>query len=274
MNPAPPPHRPDHGRPDGSRPEHGPPEHGRPDYGRLTAVGPYFALDTAPDTDTDAETAPAPAPPEGFRPLPELFGTGPDAPLAARLRVVAQRLGTAEPRVAASILHLGLAARFWSVGLGSAVLLGTVPTLEHAWFRIPDQGPLDLWTPPEPVRAGSGSLADRLHDTVLLGNLEPLAAAVRAAVPLSPRLLLGNTASALAGTLRVLDVHAPLAARELVSELLDRPPLAGAGTLRTGPHGTAFRRTSCCLYYRVGPGAGLCGDCCFTAPPGRGTRDR
>ncbi|MFI8455070.1 (2Fe-2S)-binding protein [Kitasatospora sp. NPDC085464] len=229
-----------------------------PDYGRLAAVGPYFALDTSSGP-----------PPGGFRPLPELYGTGPDAPLADRLRVVARRLGTDEPRVAASILHLGLAARFWSVGLGSAVLLGTVPTLEHAWVRIPDQGPLDLWTPPEPARPEAGTLADRLHAAVLTGQLDPLAAAVRAAAPLSPRLLLGNAASALAGTLRVLDPHAPGAARALVAELLDRPPLAGTGTLRSGPRGTAFRRNSCCLYYRVGPGAGLCGDCCFTAPPTR-----
>ncbi|MEU3569703.1 (2Fe-2S)-binding protein [Kitasatospora sp. NPDC036755] len=248
-----------------------------PDYARLAAVGPYFALGTSP----------AGRPPEGFRPLAELYGTGPDAPLAARLRVVARRLGTGEPRVAASILHLGLAARFWSVGLGSAVLLGTVPTLEDAWMRIPDQGPLDLWTPPEPARTDpirtesartesarpdAATLADRLHETVLLGQLEPLAATVRAAAPLSPRLLLGNAASALGGTLRVLDAHAPGAARPLVAELLDREPLAGSGTLRTGPYGTAFRRNSCCLYYRVGPGAGLCGDCCFSTPPGRGRR--
>ncbi|MEV7188472.1 (2Fe-2S)-binding protein [Kitasatospora sp. NPDC093102] len=239
------------------------PDRQPPDYARLGAVGPYFALDTSP----------AGRPPAGFRPLAELYGTGPDAPLAARLRVVARRLGTGEPRVAASILHLGLAARFWSVGLGSAVLLGTVPTLEHAWMRIPDQGPLDLWTPPEPARPAAGTLADQLHDVVLLGWLERLATAVRAVAPLSPRLLLGNAASALTGTLRVLDAHAPGAARALAAELLDRLPLAGSGTLHTGPSGTAFRRNSCCLYYRVGPGAGLCGDCCFSTPPGRGKRN-
>ncbi|MER7754946.1 (2Fe-2S)-binding protein [Kitasatospora sp. NPDC097643] len=256
MNPAP---DPDHGRPDHPRP--GRP---RPDYHQLAAVGPYFALDTAASPDA--------APPPGYRPLPELYGTGPDAPLAGRIRVVAQRLGTTEPRVAASILHLGLAARLWSVGLGAAVLLGTVPRLTHAWVRLPEQGPIDLWAPPEPFDAPApdpGRLADRLHEIVLVGQLEPLAAAIQAAVPLSGRLLLGNAASALAGTLRVLDAHAPGPARALVAELLDRPPLAGTGTLRTGPRGTAFRRTSCCLYYRVGPGAGVCGDCCFTRPPVR-----
>ncbi|KJS56556.1 hypothetical protein VM98_06425 [Streptomyces rubellomurinus subsp. indigoferus] len=235
---------------------------GRPaDYGRLAAIGPYFALDTSPG-----------GPPPGSRPLPELFGTGPDAPLAARVRVVAQRLGTAEPRVAASILHLGLAARFWSVGLGAAALLGVVPTLERAWVRVPEQGPIDLWAPPDAARVdagpGAGSLADRLHRAVLVGQLAPLAAAVRAAAPLSARLLDGNAASALAGSLRVLEAHAPGPARELAAELLSRPPLAGTGALRILPGGGAvFRRRSCCLYYRVGPDAGVCGDCCFTRPP-------
>ncbi|MFG3227958.1 (2Fe-2S)-binding protein [Kitasatospora sp. NPDC048194] len=261
MNPAPTrPGQPAHpGQPE--QPDHpgqpGQPDHRRsPDYAHLAAVGPYFALDTSPG-----------GPPPGFRPLPELYGTGPDAPLAARIRVVARRLGTVELRVAASILHLGLAARFWSVGLGAAVLLGTVPTLERAWVRIPDQGPIDLWTPPDQPSTDAGSLGDQLHRAVLVSRLEPLAAAVRAAVPLSPGLLRGNAASALAGTLRVLDPHAPGRARELVAELLDRPPLARSGVLRTGRNGTAFRRTSCCLYYRTGPGAGLCGDCCFTRPP-------
>ncbi|MEY7980314.1 (2Fe-2S)-binding protein, partial [Streptomyces pilosus] len=51
-------------------------------------------------------------------------------------------------------------------------------------------------------------------------------------------------------------------AGRLARELLTDPSLAGAGTLT----GTAFRRRSCCLYYRV-PGGGVCGDCCFVRPP-------
>ncbi|MEU6239354.1 (2Fe-2S)-binding protein [Kitasatospora sp. NPDC047058] len=244
-----------------------------PDYRRLAAVGPYFALDAA--------TAPTDGPPPGFRPLRELYAAGPDAPLAVRVREVARRLGTAEPRVAASILHLGLAARFCSVSLGAAVLLDVVPDLDpdRAHVRVPDQGPIDLWTPyrstpepwtpepwtPEPWTPGT-TQADHLHHALVEGQLAPLAAAVRAAVPLSERLLDGNAASALAGALRMLGPRAaPGRARALVAELLERPPLAGTGTLR----GAGFRRTSCCLYYRVGPGAGVCGDCCFTRPPGR-----
>ncbi|MFI8084838.1 (2Fe-2S)-binding protein [Kitasatospora sp. NPDC086009] len=274
-----------------------------PDYRRLSAVGPYFALDSG--------ASPAEAAPPGFRPLRELYAHGPRSPLAERVRVVAHRLGTAEPRVAASILHLGLAARFCSVGLGAAVLLGTVPALDpyRAYVRIPEQGPIDLWTPheaapheatsheatphdgtphgrtpdhrapdhdaphpPQPPapaptgpRASDEQLADRLHHVLVQRQLTLLAAAVRAAVPLSGRLLDGNAASALAGALRMLDAHAaPGRARALVAAVLRRPPLADTGELR----GTGFRRTSCCLYYRVGPGTGVCGDCCFTSPPG------
>ncbi|MFE6868238.1 (2Fe-2S)-binding protein [Kitasatospora sp. NPDC057692] len=235
-----------------------------PDHGRLAAVGPYFALDSA--------TAPGQEPPPGFLPLREFYAPGPDGPLAHRVREVARRLGTAEPRVAASVLHLGLASRFCSVGLGAAVLLGEVPDLgpDRAWIRVPEQGPVDLWLPLGPATTGPAPLADRFRRTVAEGCLTDLAAAVRSVVPLSDGLLRGNAASALAGALRVLDAHtAQGAARALVSEVLDRPPLAGTGTLTGAPGSTAFRRTSCCLYYRIGPRAGVCGDCCFTRAPGR-----
>ncbi|GAA3997043.1 hypothetical protein GCM10022384_50230 [Streptomyces marokkonensis] len=81
----------------------------------------------------------------------------------------------------------------------------------------------------------------------------------------------GNAASALAGAGRELDGWArrhgrgdtAARARSLTAGLLAHPLLTGTGTLT----GTAFRRRSCCLYYRV-PGAGVCGDCCFSRPPG------
>ncbi|MBC7271137.1 MAG: (2Fe-2S)-binding protein, partial [Streptomyces sp.] len=80
----------------------------------------------------------------------------------------------------------------------------------------------------------------------------------------------GNAASALTGAARQLDRWAraegrpDVAARSgaLTRRLLADPRLTGTGTLT----GTAFRRRSCCLYYRL-PGGGLCGDCCFTRAP-------
>ncbi|QKW18504.1 (2Fe-2S)-binding protein [Kitasatospora sp. NA04385] len=217
------------------------------------ALGPYFAVRSGP------------TPPPGFRPLSELYAA--EGPLAARVAEVARVLGTDEPRVAASTAHLGLAARLWSVALGTAVLTGRVPELGGAWFALPPQGPFDLWVP---SGAGPAATAEVLEATVLDGQLAPLAAAVRTVVPLAPGLLAGNAASALVGAARQLGSVPQLrgAAAALARELLARPALAGTGTA-TAPGGPlAFRRASCCLYYRV-PSGGLCGDCVFTRPPGR-----
>ncbi|MFD9123825.1 (2Fe-2S)-binding protein [Kitasatospora sp. NPDC059571] len=236
----------------------------RPLLERAGRLGPYFAV--------RGGTGDGP-PPDGFRPLRELYGHGADGPLARRIADVGRLLGTDEPRVAASTVHLGLAARLWSVALGPAVLGGAVPDLDpdRVHWALPPQGPLDLWLPQPPAPA-AGPLADRLHRAVLAANLAPLADAVRAYAPVAPGLLAGNAASALVGTVRVL-AAAPGTAAEgvrtaaaLVRDLLGRPPLRGAGGFTAA--GGRFRRTSCCLYYRV-PGGGVCGDCVFDRPPAR-----
>ncbi|WP_285739889.1 (2Fe-2S)-binding protein [Kitasatospora phosalacinea] len=217
------------------------------------ALGPYFAVRTDP------------APPPGFRPLAELYGAG--GPLAARVAEVGRLLGTVEPRVAASTAHLGLAARLWSVALGTAVVTGRVAELGGAWFALPPQGPFDLWLPSS---EGPEAGVEALEVAVWERQLAPLADAVRVVAPVAPGLLAGNAASALVGAARqvgsVPALRAPAAA--LARGLLARPALAGTGaaTAPGGPLG--FRRTSCCLYYRT-PSGGLCGDCVFTRPPGR-----
>ncbi|MFF3597008.1 (2Fe-2S)-binding protein [Kitasatospora indigofera] len=258
---------------------------------RLAAVGPYFEILTGTPGQPD-RTA-------GLRPLRELYATGPGSVLAERIPAVAERLGTAELRVAASILQLGLASRLWSVALGAAALGGTTVDLhpDRAEALLPPQGPLLLRLPPPDgererggVRPGerpgpaTGAPARQqpsaalLYRAVVTENLVPLAAAVRAVVPVSEGLLRGNAASALAGALRVLHgwaaarrPEAARTARRLADDLLGLGPLAGTGTLTcAGPAAVpAFRRTSCCLYYRIGPRAGICGDCVFDAPPGR-----
>ncbi|MFJ9519747.1 (2Fe-2S)-binding protein [Kitasatospora sp. NPDC101801] len=213
---------------------------GEPDAGhalrRAAAVGPFFATVEGPL-------------PDGFRPLAELA-----APEFWRRRIaeVGERLGTDEPRVAASVAQLGVAARLWSVALGTAVLGGVVPDYDRSYWRLPPGGSLELWVPG--VLLPDGPLAAALHRTVVERQLAPLAAGIRAVTPVAEGLLWGNAASALAGAVRVLRSGGGPAA-----ELLDRPPLRGALT-------SAGRRTSCCLYYRV-PGAGLCGDCVFDRPP-------
>ncbi len=232
-----------------------------PDLAALRPLGGFFVLRTG---GTPAGSLPTLAQAYAQR-SPEVSRN----PLNFRVRKVAHALRTPEPRVAASVAHQGLAARLWSVALGCAALYGRLPDLDARLLRWDPDGsaPDDLW-----LSGVRSSPADpgRLADTVLRGHLEPLAAALRVHHRLAPGLLRGNAASALAGAARELDRWArrndrgdiAARARSLTAGLLAHPLLDGAGTLT----GTAFRRRSCCLYYRV-PGGGVCGDCCFTSPP-------
>ncbi|MFI9629565.1 (2Fe-2S)-binding protein [Streptomyces sp. NPDC052042] len=270
---------------------------------RISQIGPYFAVttgpcpDTTPDTDTGTGTgtgrspgttpdtgtgrspgnapgtgtghSPGSAPgagssSAGFRPLTELYED--PGVLEDCVRAVAVRLGTDQPRVAASTLHLGTASRLWSIALACAALTGHVPDLspDRLWWRPAPSGPLQLWLPDVRERKET-PLAAALHHTVVAQNLTPWAEAVRRVSAVSPQTLSGNAASALIGAHRVLlarEPHAPHPVVPLVREVLDRPPFSGAGTYRhAGPsEPIAFRRQNCCLYYRV-PGAGTCGDC-------------
>jgi hypothetical protein len=262
-----------------------------PELSLLRPLGGFFALRTP--LAGPGEPGPA-GPGEPGRPLPTLARayTRPpapgaparpgaelhDDPLSFRVRKVTRALRAPEERIGASVAQQGLAARLWSVALGCAALYGGVPDLAPGLLRWdPDAvAPDDLWLTRVralPVRALPGEAADvagSVAATVLEGHLEPLSAALRARCPVAPGLLRGNAASALAATARLLvgwaDEHrrpdVAARTRDLTAALLAHPLLADTGTLS----GDAFRRRSCCLYYRV-PGGGVCGDCCFTRPP-------
>jgi FhuF-like iron-sulfur protein len=209
----------------------------------VASLGPYFAVST------DAAEGAEP----GWRPFP--------AGLDELIEVTGKQIGTGEPRVAASTMQLGLAARLWSPVVACALLHEVVPSL--AALR---QRGRALWLAEvcghrtaDPVRP--------IYRSVVEEALEPLNAAVREQVRISPALLWGNAASALVGTLQVLAQERPELAgrcRDLAIDLLATGRLRGTGMF-TGP-GLTFQRRSCCLYYRV-PGGGLCGDCCLTAVP-------
>lgn len=210
----------------------------------VARVGPYFTLDTDPDV------AGHPL----WRPLSELYARA----LPGQIAAVRVRLGTDEPRVAASLLFQGIAGRLWSPVLALAVEHDLVPVLnpERTYWRAASPGPILLAAP-----GAYGTAADTaaVRRAVIDRHLRPLVAAVRAATPVAEGLLWGNAASALAGALTVLAGARPansVPGGRLVEELLGTPPLRNTGTL--GPFG--FRRRSCCLYYRV-VGGGLCGDC-------------
>lgn len=232
------------------------------DLTEVGSVGGFFALRVG-------------APPSGphVAPLARVYAID-RGPLAFRVDKVAARLGAPDARVAVSVAQLGLAARLWSVALGSAALHGEVPDLDPALLHWDADGgaPDDLWLTELRTRPAD---AASIRDVVQLGHLAPLADALRSRYRISAPLLWGNAGSALAGAARELDAWARRTgrteagerARALAAELFGHPDLRGTGTLR----GTAFRRRSCCLYYRL-PNGGLCGDCCFERPPERSVR--
>ncbi|MGW1255475.1 (2Fe-2S)-binding protein [Streptomyces sp. NPDC002513] len=188
-------------------------------------------------------------------------------PLDFRVRKVARTLGTPEDRVAASLVHQGLAARLWSVALGAAAVYGRVPDLDPRLLRFDPDGsaPDDLW-----LGEVRGLSAGSLDAVVREGHLVPLTAALISRHRVSARLLWGNAGAALASSVRMIDRWARTGgrtdvaerARSLAAGLFAHPDLARTIDFATG------RRRTCCLYYRL-PGGGLCGDCCFDRPPGR-----
>lgn len=177
---------------------------------------------------------------ERFRPLHELDG------VAER---ISARLGGVPLRVGQSTYVLGLAARLWGATLGCVVRDGVLPDPAALVFRDED-GAVQLgisrhdgWrdvTPPE-----------------LLERVAEVLAPVVEQLPLSPRLLWGNVASALHAAPRVLELPA---ASSWVAHMLALPPLQGE--LVDG------RRATCCLFYEV-PGGGLCSDCVLSRVPVR-----
>jgi FhuF 2Fe-2S C-terminal domain len=245
-------------------------------------AGPYFALEPRPQgASWRAQGA-------GWRPA-RLLVTDP-ATLADQVRdaraVIAARAGLAPAevteRVAASIVFLGLAARLVSPSLGAAVLGGVVPdlTLDNLWWRPVDGGPVPLAVmgsgPVAGREIGDVSAGGQLDDAAALlsercvqGLADPVAGAFRAAFRLSPLVLRGNIASALAGAAGVLARSFPDRAEnagQLTARILDLPPLRGTGELVQPDASRPSRflvRRSCCLYYRV-PGGGTCGDCVLT----------
>ena len=273
----------------------------------LARLGPFFAVETHTETHTGApagtwaEIRPARAParsdsaPSGgpsdqgvappWRSMAELADGSdvlPDRVAAVRSVLAAgggQRPEAVETRVAASVAHLGLAARVVSPYFALAVLRGRAPSaLRLAGLRWQPAlgGPFPLSLPRAadgacgPVHAGPPALADALAHALCEGPLRELADAC-AAFRVSPHVLWGNAASAVHGAARMIGAARPDTAGralDLAGLLLARGPLRGTGSCTAAG---GFRRRSCCLIYRAAPGGSgaLCGDCVLPHLPGR-----
>jgi FhuF 2Fe-2S C-terminal domain len=235
-------------------------------------VGPYFAWDALAEG-------------SGWRPFAELL----DGDVAAE-RVDAARktlqttFGLADDavpvRVVASVTFLGVAARLLSPPLAAVAVGGVLPLAgSHVlWWRPVRAGP---W--PIAYDGGEGlscegldadAVAAAFVDSAVRGPVTALLDVFRLRFRLSPLVLWGNVASALAGAAgMVADLSPPHAepAAAVCERTLAVPPLAGTGTLVRPDPASARRflvRHNCCLYYRI-PGGGKCSDCVLTPDPDR-----
>lgn len=221
----------------------------------MPGLGPFFALDVHP-------AGADPVPP--WLAFAELLSAD-GGRLRARAEAVREALAgrggcpvDAVPlRVAVSVMHLGLAARLIAPAVAAAAL-GGLSRLGLAagglWWQDQLGRPVPLSVP---VAGGGGPPPGVIDDLVA-----PLTEAAGALVPVSPRVLWGNVASAISGAAGQIAGQRPElapAAWAAARELAGHPSLSRE---RAEP-GPGFRRSSCCLIYQLSPGPAraICGDC-------------
>lgn len=242
----------------------------------LDDLGPHFAVETHPPGSSAARP---------WRVLNELVHD--ETKLQARVSQISDALAAISPfpdqsidrRSAASLAHLGLVARLIAPTLAMAARSGTVLGLDLAstWWR-PVVGrvvPLSIPGTAHPTRDKDAerSIGDLIADRVLDGPVRELTAAF-AALSMSPKVLWGNVASAVAGAASLLVNVRPqwtTIISPIIAALLEHPLLAGSGTIDAT---TRFRRNSCCLLYQIARGTRgtVCSDCVLHAsPPTEGT---
>ncbi|MFN3003632.1 (2Fe-2S)-binding protein [Mycolicibacterium wolinskyi] len=189
---------------------------------------------------------------DGWVPVRQCYSDG----CVDLIGATAERCGTTDLRIGASLVQFSHASRLWSPLLACTPGYGVLPDLAHLQrsgtgteLRLPDafgeSACLD------------DALPNRLYRIVVEDHLEPLAAGMR--VKMAPRLLHGNAAAALVAAADELTRARPELRDRVVAlteSLLDMGVLRGTGELT----GLTFRRRSCCLYYRV-PGGTHCRDC-------------
>lgn len=237
----------------------------------LARLGPYFAVETHQARARIGRP---------WQPLSSLLGS-PQA-LAAWITEVRAALAAAadrppgqiEFRVAASVTHLGLAARLISPALASAVLgIPLRVDVAQAWWVPALGGPFRLSLPETafgsaPGRSqtpADGDVRESLH-SLLRGPIGSLVE-MTAAMATSRRVLWGNVASAINGAAAMISATQPeltAAATATASAMLGFPALDG---VYQGQPVTTFRRRNCCLIYRIAspPANEYCGDCILSA---------
>jgi ferric iron reductase protein FhuF len=212
---------------------------------RLSALGPYFEVAVGATGD-------------GWLPLSAL-------PAVAEERVafvrgeLSRRAGVeVSTRVAASIHQLGFASRLVAPALGAVALASVVPSFDDLRWRPVDGGPVPIAV----SKMSETAAGVEAFDELVLRQLVAPVVSTFASLGVSPIVLWGNVASALAGAAGMLVRSGERLTVDPVTfleALFSGPgPLHGAG--RFDVDGRFFVRASCCLFYRI-PNAGKCGDC-------------
>ena len=179
-------------------------------------------------------------------------------------------------RVAASITHLGLVAR-----LIAPVLAATAShrhldmRLAGLWWQDKLGGPAPLSIPapdnPGPGQRNNCDPPTSIASHLLLDDvIAPITAATSDLVPVSVQVLWGNVASAVNGAANQLAALRPDLGREAwtAAAAYFACPRLSRERQRPGP---AFRRSSCCLIYKLAPDQtySICGDCILDAAHSR-----
>jgi hypothetical protein len=173
--------------------------------------------------------------------------------LARTLDAIGERYRTAERRVAGSLFFLSYTARLLCPTVAAHVLGGAVPDIR----------PANLWWRYSPADGLQVRLAEPISGPGAVEAMAPVVDAVRRECGVAAGLLWGNAVSSMAGGLRTVARTGTASVEECLAvgaELFAEAPLLGAGEFVEFPGEVAFRRRSCCLYYRL-DGGGTCGDC-------------
>ncbi|WNV88683.1 (2Fe-2S)-binding protein [Umezawaea sp. Da 62-37] len=205
---------------------------------RARVISPFFVLDVGRPDDT---WLPGTALTDGSRALPDT------------LDAIGARYRTTERRVAASLFFLSYTARLLCPTVAAHVLDGA----------IPDIRPGNLWWRYDPEQGLRVRLDEPTTGPGIAEAMAPVVDAVRAESGVAAGLLWGNAASSMAGGLRTMagtGTASPEECLATAAELFADKPFRQAGGFVDFPGEVAFRRSSCCLYYRL-DGGGTCGDC-------------
>jgi FhuF-like iron-sulfur protein len=195
----------------------------------------------------------------------ELARSGPLADRIAKVRAALAAAagcpaGGIDARVAASAAHLGLAGRLIAPAVGVAVLRrGGDLSLADAWWQDELGGPFPLSVPL--LVSGDRSRGD-WHRELLGEVIAPLTEGVARLGGVSGQVLWGNVASAVNAAANQAARARPQFADAAwqAAGVLFATPWLSRERQRPGP---AYRRSSCCLFYRLSPGGprAVCGDC-------------